>query len=133
MSMIKKELDIHWDAGRKRLRDFFNQVKEEDLPLKDIDEKSEERIVDKIAERLETTKDEAQEILMFAINGNLDLKGKWKYISGKLKQQYADLTDDDVLWADGKKDEILARLQEKLNINRDQLEKRLWSIIKTEK
>jgi uncharacterized protein YjbJ (UPF0337 family) len=131
--MIKKELDIHWDAGRKRLRDFFNQVKEEDLPLKDIDEKSEERIVDKIAERLETTKDEAQEILMFAINGNLDLKGKWQYISGKLKQQYADLTDDDVLWADGKKDEILARLQEKLNINRDQLEKRLWSIIKTEK
>jgi len=131
--MIKKELGIHWDAGRTRIRDFFNSVKNEDLPLKDLDEKSEERIVDKIAERLGTGKDEAQEILAFAVNGNLDLKGKWKYVSGKLKQSYAELTDDDLLWAEGKKDELMARLQEKLNVNRDQLEKKLWSIIKTEK
>ncbi|MBD3411477.1 MAG: CsbD family protein [Ignavibacteriales bacterium] len=131
--MIKKELEIHWDAGRTRIRDFFNSVKNEDLPLKDLDEKSEERIVDKIAERLETTKDEAQEILAFAVNGNLDLKSKWKYVSGKLKQSYAELTDDDLLWAEGKKDELMARLQEKLNVNRDQLEKKLWSIIKSEK
>ena len=43
----------------------------------------------------------------------LKLKGTWNETKGKLKQQYADLTDDDLLFEEGKEDELLGRLQKK--------------------
>ncbi len=45
---------------------------------------------------------------------SLTMKGTWKEVSGKLKQQFADLTDDDVLFIEGKEEELLGRLQQKL-------------------
>lgn len=42
------------------------------------------------------------------------LKGKWKQVKGQLKQEYADLTDNDLAYQEGKEDELLGRLQEKL-------------------
>ena len=44
----------------------------------------------------------------------LDLKGNWNATAGKLKQKYANLTDDDLLFAEGKEEELLGRLQKKL-------------------
>lgn len=44
----------------------------------------------------------------------LQLKGSWNEVKGKLKQKYADLTDDDLLFEEGKEDELLGRLQKKL-------------------
>lgn len=41
----------------------------------------------------------------------LQLKGSWNEIKGKLKQKYADLTDDDLLYEEGKEDELLGRIQ----------------------
>jgi uncharacterized protein YjbJ (UPF0337 family) len=43
-----------------------------------------------------------------------ELKGSWNEVKGKLKQKYADLTDDDLTFAEGKDDELLGRLQKKL-------------------
>ena len=43
----------------------------------------------------------------------LEMKGSWNETKGKLKQQYADLTDDDLLFEEGKEDELLGRLQKK--------------------
>lgn len=51
----------------------------------------------------------------------LELKGRWNEIKGKLKQQYADLTDDDLLYEDGKDDEFLGRLQRKTGKTREEL------------
>ena len=50
-------------------------------------------------------------------------KGSWKEISGKLKQRYANLTDDDVLFAEGKEEELLGRLQKKLGKTKEELRK----------
>ena len=44
----------------------------------------------------------------------LNLKGNWNEVAGKLKQQFANLTDDDVLFKEGKEEELLGRLQQKL-------------------
>jgi uncharacterized protein YjbJ (UPF0337 family) len=41
---------------------------------------------------------------------NLNLKGNWNEIKGKLKQKYGQLTDDDLTFAEGKEDEMLGRL-----------------------
>ncbi|MCB5270899.1 MAG: CsbD family protein [Candidatus Cloacimonetes bacterium] len=51
----------------------------------------------------------------------LNIKGNWKVIAGKLKQKYADLTDDDLLFAEGKEEELLGRLQKKLGKTKDEI------------
>ena len=49
------------------------------------------------------------------------LKGNWNELKGKLKQKYANLTDDDLLFAEGKEDELLGRLQEKLGKTKEEV------------
>jgi uncharacterized protein YjbJ (UPF0337 family) len=51
----------------------------------------------------------------------LQIKGSWNEIKGKLKQQYGNLTDDDLAFADGKEDELLGRLQKKLGKSKEDL------------
>ena len=53
----------------------------------------------------------------------LEIKGSWNEIKGKLKQKYADLTDDDLTFAEGKDDELLGRLQQKLGRTKEDLRK----------
>lgn len=43
-----------------------------------------------------------------------ELTGNWTEMKGKLKQQFAILTDDDLLLIDGKQDEMVGRLQARL-------------------
>jgi uncharacterized protein YjbJ (UPF0337 family) len=49
----------------------------------------------------------------------LSMKGNWNEIAGKLKQQYANLTDDDLLFKEGKEEELVGRLQKKLGTTRE--------------
>jgi uncharacterized protein YjbJ (UPF0337 family) len=50
-----------------------------------------------------------------------ELIGNWNEQKGKLKQKFATLTDDDLLFAEGKKDEMLGRLQIKLGKTKEQM------------
>ena len=52
---------------------------------------------------------------------SLIIKGNWKEMSGKLKQQFASLTDDDLLFAEGKEDELSGRLQKKLGKTKEDI------------
>ena len=51
----------------------------------------------------------------------LTLKGNWNEKAGKLKQQFASLTDDDVLFREGKEEELLGRLQKKLGKTKEEV------------
>lgn len=51
----------------------------------------------------------------------LTFKGNWNQIKGKLKQQYGQLTDDDLAFEEGKEDELLGRLQKRLGKSKDEL------------
>jgi len=51
----------------------------------------------------------------------LQFKGNWNEAKGKLKQKYADLTDDDLLYVEGKEDELLGRLQKKTGKAKEEL------------
>lgn len=53
----------------------------------------------------------------------LKLKGDWNVLKGKIKQQYADLTDDDLLYEEGKDDELLGRIQKKTGQTKEQVAK----------
>lgn len=54
---------------------------------------------------------------------NTELKGNWEEQKGRLKQKFAALTDNDFLFLDGKKDEMLGRLEKKLGKTKDELRK----------
>ena len=43
-----------------------------------------------------------------------EIKGNWNELKGKLKQKFADLTDDDLLFEEGKEDEMWGKLQKKI-------------------
>jgi len=49
------------------------------------------------------------------------MKGNWNQLKGKLKQQYGELSDDDLTYAEGKEDEVLGRIQEKTGKSKDEI------------
>ncbi len=55
----------------------------------------------------------------------LNFKGTWNEVKGKLKQKYAQLTDDDLMFAEGKEEELLGRLQQRLGRSKDEVRKEL--------
>jgi len=52
-----------------------------------------------------------------------ELKGNWDELKGKLKQKYAQLTDDDLMFAEGKQDELYGKLQQKLGKTKEEIHK----------
>ena len=58
----------------------------------------------------------------------IELKGNWNEQKGKLKQKFATLTDNDLLFLDGKKDEMLGKLQAKLGKTKEELHKIIGSL-----
>lgn len=52
---------------------------------------------------------------------SLKFKGSWNEIKGKIKQRYANLTDDDLMFQEGKDDELLGRLQSKTGESKERL------------
>lgn len=53
----------------------------------------------------------------------LEIKGDWNETKGKLKQQYGELTDDDLAYEKGKEDELVGRIQKKTGKTRDEVKK----------
>ncbi len=52
---------------------------------------------------------------------NDKIKGNWNVLKGKLKQQYGNLTDNDLTYVEGKEDELLGRLQKGLGKTKDEV------------
>ena len=50
-----------------------------------------------------------------------ELKGDWEEKKSKLKQKFAQLTDSDLLFAEGKRDEMLGRLEVKLGKTKEDI------------
>ena len=53
------------------------------------------------------------------------ISGNWKQFKGKLKEQWGKLTDDDLDVAEGKRDQLVGRIQERHGIARDEAEKQM--------
>ncbi len=58
----------------------------------------------------------------------LKLKGSWNELKGKMKQSYADLTDDDLTYEEGKDDEFIGKLQQKTGKTKEELKKWIDSL-----
>ena len=55
-------------------------------------------------------------------------RGNWNELKGKMKQQYGDLTDDDLTYEEGRQDEWLGRLQQKTGRAKGELKKWIDSL-----
>jgi len=58
----------------------------------------------------------------------LQVKGNWNEVKGKLKQKYGQLTDDDLSFSEGKEDELLGRMQQKLGKTKEELRAEIESL-----
>lgn len=53
------------------------------------------------------------------------INGQWKQISGKIKQQWGKLTDDDLKVIEGNADMLSGRLQERYGVARDEAQRQI--------
>lgn len=58
----------------------------------------------------------------------LQLKGTWNKVKGKLKQKYAMLTNDDLVFVEGKEEELYGRLQKRLGKTKEEIQKEIASL-----
>lgn len=58
----------------------------------------------------------------------LEFEGTWNEIKGRIKKSYASLTDDDLTYQEGKEDEMLGKVQQKLGKTRDEVIKMIKSL-----
>lgn len=63
------------------------------------------------------------------MNGTNDkIKGNWNELKGKLKQKYANLTDNDLMYVEGKEDELHGRLQKGLGKSKEEVDQIIDSL-----
>ena len=58
--------------------------------------------------------------LKLKIMETYQMKGNWNELKGKLKQKFAILTDNDLMFEDGKEDAALGKIQQKLGKTKDE-------------
>ena len=61
----------------------------------------------------------------------LTLKGDWNVAKGKLKQKYAQLTDDDLVYEQGREDELLGRIQKRVGHTKEDIDRAVAEIFKS--
>ncbi len=58
------------------------------------------------------------------------LKGQWKQLKGKVKEEWGDLTDDELTEIDGKHDQLVGRIQERYGYEKARAEKDVDDFVK---
>ena len=52
---------------------------------------------------------------------NIKIKGDWNVLKGKLKQQFGNLTDNDLLYIKGKEEELIGRIQQRIGKTKQEI------------
>ena len=53
------------------------------------------------------------------------IEGNWKQMKGKVREEWGDLTDDDMDVVAGKRDQLIGKIQERYGVARDEAEKQV--------
>jgi uncharacterized protein YjbJ (UPF0337 family) len=57
---------------------------------------------------------------------NIDvLEGKWKQLRGKVREEWGELTDDEIDQIAGRRDQLVGKIQEKYGYTRDEAERQV--------
>ena len=58
------------------------------------------------------------------------IEGNWKQFTGKAKQQWGKLTDDDLTVVEGRRVELVGKIQENYGVAKDEAERQVDSWIR---
>lgn len=83
--------------------------------------KSLTKVGDDLERRVKSLMDTLERTDTTGPGSSLVMHGSWDDVKGQLKQNYGDLTDDDLTYVEGKEDELLGRLQIKLGKTKDEI------------
>ena len=61
------------------------------------------------------------------------VEGNWKQFSGKVKEKWGKLTDDDITVINGKQDQLVGRIQERYGVAKDQARKDIQDWVDAQK
>jgi uncharacterized protein YjbJ (UPF0337 family) len=61
------------------------------------------------------------------------IEGNWKQAMAEVKQKWAQLTDDDILLIRGKRDQLIAKIQERYEIAKEAAEEQVDQFIRAYK
>jgi uncharacterized protein YjbJ (UPF0337 family) len=59
------------------------------------------------------------------------IEGNWKQFTGKVQQRWAELTDDDLQKVQGRRTELVGRIQERYGYAKDQAEREVDDWLRT--
>ena len=59
-----------------------------------------------------------------------EVEGNWKQFSGKVKEKWGQLTDDDITAANGKQDQLLGRIQERYGYEKDMAQREISDFVR---
>jgi len=59
------------------------------------------------------------------------IKGNWKQFTGKAKEKWGKLTDDDLQVIGGKRDQLVGKIQERYGIAKDEAERQVDDFSRT--
>ena len=51
------------------------------------------------------------------------IKGNWNQVRGKLKEEFGELTDDDLTYSEGLEEQLVGKIQEKTGKTKEQIKK----------
>ena len=57
------------------------------------------------------------------------VKGNWKQMTGKIKEEWGDLTDDEITEAEGDRDQLIGKIQAKYGIAKEEAEKQVDAFV----
>jgi uncharacterized protein YjbJ (UPF0337 family) len=58
------------------------------------------------------------------------LKGKWMQLKGKIKEEWGDITDDELDQIEGKSDQLAGKLQEKYGYTKEDAEQKIDEFVR---
>ena len=61
-----------------------------------------------------------------AMNSDM-IAGNWKQLTGKVKEQWGKLTDDDITQLEGHQDQLAGKIQERYGVAKEDAEKQIES------
>jgi uncharacterized protein YjbJ (UPF0337 family) len=58
------------------------------------------------------------------------IEGNWKQVTGKVKEQWGKLTDDDLTVVAGRRDQLAGKIHERYGVAKDEVERQLaeWQL-----
>lgn len=105
------------DRAEEKQREMRQEAAEAREEMRQEAAETRQEAREEIADKQEKMKD-----TLTSSNESLAWKGNWNEVKGKLKQRFADLTDDDLLYEEGREDELYGRLQQRLGKTREEIE-----------